>query len=171
MSDEVATRNQLTADDDPLFDERSLDSHVGQTGYLLPYAVVASLFVLGAPLVITVAAVLAVPSLHPSVLVGLAVATAAVAVMSGMLLWNRRPESVIVSFDELLPWHAVARHRAERRLSAVSELLGFGSPNEARAAAPPSLTTLYQIVAALEAKDPYTHRHSGRVERHVRRTE
>jgi len=170
MSDEVATRSEPTADDDPLFDERSLDSHAGQTGYLLPYAVVASLFVLGAPLLVTVAAVLAVPSLHPSVLVGLAVATAVVAVMSGIMLWNRRPESVIVSFDELLPWHAVARHRAERRLSAVSELLGFGSPHEARAAAPPSLTTLYQIVAALEAKDPYTHRHSGRVERHVRRT-
>lgn len=170
MSDKVAARDELYAEDEAYFDDDLLAAQAGQTGYLLPYAVVASLFVLGAPLVTVVAAVVAVPSLHPSVLVGLAIATAGVAVVTGMILWDRRPESAVVSFDELLPWHAVARHRAERRLSAVSELLGFRSPREARAASPPSLTTLYQIVAALEAKDPYTHRHSGRVERHVRRT-
>ena len=141
-----------------------------------PFAVGATLAVVLVPLL----AVLALASIglpDPEALVAalacvvLSIGTAAI----GASMWTRRRESVDVAFGELMLWRFLRRHKAERTIDESAAALGLGpnwdlkdrvidlDPDRA-------LSVLHRLTTALEAKDPYTHGHSRRVERHVHRT-
>jgi HD superfamily phosphohydrolase YqeK len=89
----------------------------------------------------------------------------------GSHLWMRRADSVDLSFSDLMLWSFWRRQRAEIRLARGAELLGLDSSGRP-ANDQPSITReerlkiLHELSAALESKDPYTHGHSQRVERH-----
>jgi HD-GYP domain-containing protein (c-di-GMP phosphodiesterase class II) len=141
-----------------------------------PFAVGATLAVVLVPLVAVLAlATIGLP--EPEALVAalacvvLSIGTAAI----GASMWTRRRESVDVAFGELMLWRFLRRHKAERTIDESAAALGLGpswdlkdrvidlDPDRA-------LSVLHRLTTALEAKDPYTHGHSRRVERHVHRT-
>ena len=141
----------------------------------LPHALVATFGVVGLPFL----AVMALnrlsdpdPSLVLLVLAGLAAAALAIGV--GLALWKTRPESADIAFGELLIWGWLQRKRADDRLDAGVRKLGLdrsGHPTERVRISPEAqLDVLQDLNDALEAKDPYTHGHSQRVERHSYRT-
>lgn len=93
---------------------------------------------------------------------------------AGSALWKRTPESADISFGELMIWGWVLRKRADDRLHEGVRLLGLdrsGQPQQPVLITPErQISVLHELNAALESKDPYTHGHSQRVERHVYRT-
>ncbi|MGH2755169.1 MAG: HD-GYP domain-containing protein [Actinomycetota bacterium] len=143
---------------------------------LWPFAVIATIAVVFFP----VAAVLVLANIglpDPEALIAglacviLSIGTAAV----GSSMWMRRRESIDVAFGELMLWRFLRRHKAERTIDKGAEALGFGpdwSPRPRPIVLDPdrALDVLRRLTTALEAKDPYTHGHSRRVERHVHRT-
>ena len=139
----------------------------------LPHALVATSAVVGLPLLaILVLSFFFDLNLLVTVLVGLVATIAAVAL--GVTLWKRRPESADIAFGELLIWGWLQRKRADDRLHEGAALLGLdrsGHPTQPVRISPEhQLDVLQDLNDALEAKDPYTHGHSQRVERHVYRT-
>jgi putative nucleotidyltransferase with HDIG domain len=99
----------------------------------------------------------------------------AIAVMVvGNLLWSRRPEAFDIGFSDLMLWRWMRRRRAEDDLAHGARLLGLdrsGQPIDAVRISPEQqLQVLKDLTGALESKDPYTHGHSQRVERHSYRT-
>ena len=89
----------------------------------------------------------------------------------GSHLWMRREESVEVSFSDLMLWTWWKRQRAEARVARGAELLGLdplGHPvsDQPVIGRKERLRILHELSSALESKDPYTHGHSQRVERH-----
>lgn len=89
----------------------------------------------------------------------------------GSHLWMRREESVEVSFSDLMLWTWWKRQRAEARVVRGAELLGLDASGQPVSDPPPigrkeRLKILHDLSSALESKDPYTHGHSQRVERH-----
>ena len=153
---------------------RDRHRHVSVRPYL-PQALLATLAVVGLPLVATFALVAAVePDPHP-LLVGFLALISAIAVAGvGMLIWKSRPESADIAFGELLIWGWLARKRADDRLEEGAALLGLdrsGHPTKTVRISPErQLDVLKDLNEALEGKDPYTHGHSQRVERHAYRT-
>lgn len=112
----------------------------------------------------------------PSMIVTAAVAVLVLlaTIVAGTALWMRRPDSAFISFSDLMLPRWIQRHRAEKQLVEGARLLGLdptGQPVD-RVRVPPDeqLRVLKDLTAALEAKDPYTHGHSQRVERHSYRT-
>ena len=103
-----------------------------------------------------------------SVLLGLVVATVAAA------WWSRRPLAKEVGFGELMLWGWWRRKRAEDRVVAGTRSLGLDPTGRPRAAVTigrdEQVRVLKDLTGALESKDPYTHGHSRRVERHAYRT-
>lgn len=103
-----------------------------------------------------------------SVLLGLVLATV------GAAWWSRRPQAKEIGFGELMIWGWWRRKRAEDRLIAGTRQLGLdpsGQPTSpVRVSRNQQVEVLKDLTAALESKDPYTHGHSRRVERHCYRT-
>ena len=149
-------------------------NHVNVRPYLL-HALAATVGVIGFPLLVVVS-LLAIVDPDPSFLV-LCLATvvaAGIAIALGVALWKTRPQSADIAFGELLIWGWLQRKRAEDRLDEGARLLGLdrsGQPTEPIRLSPEhQLEVLQDLNDALEAKDPYTHGHSRRVERHAYRT-
>jgi hypothetical protein len=112
------------------------------------------------------------PTFFPAFLVGAFLTLFAFA--AGAAAWKRRPESADIAFGELMIWGWLQRKRADDRLQKGADLLGLdrtGQPTKPASITPErQLEVLHQLTEALESKDPYTHGHSQRVERHVYRT-
>lgn len=141
----------------------------------LPHAVGATLVVYGVPLIVTLGLLSSgstAPPLLVTVAVGLLLSLAATAV--GSWAWSRRAEAREISFGELIIWSWLRRSHAEDRIEKDSKVLGLdpiGRPGAPVVVEPRGRTiTLKDLSLALEIKDAYTHGHSRRVERHVKRT-
>ena len=135
----------------------------------LPHAVIATAFVM----VLPAAAVWAiVPSGRLALLivsVPLAMALSVAAATAGAAIWMRHPQSRDLVFADLMLWGWLRRFRTERRLAQAREVLGLrlsgdGPGGLSRGGRVEALTGLS---ALLEARDAYTHGHSGRVTRHA----
>ena len=143
---------------------------------LWPFAVIATLGVILLPLlaVLVLAEVgLPEPEALAAAIVCVVLSIGAAAI--GTSIWTRRNESIDVAFGELMLWRFLRRHKAERTIDEGAVVLGLGpdwSPSNGYIDVDPgrALDTLHRLTVALEAKDPYTHGHSRRVERHVHRT-
>ena len=141
----------------------------------LAHALIATVAVVGAPVVAIVAwLLLAEPNAGfvPALVLGGLVTLFVFA--TGATLWKRRPESADISFGELMIWGWIQRKRADDRLQQGADLLGLdrsGQPAKpVRITLERQLEVLHELTDALESKDPYTHGHSQRVERHAYRT-
>lgn len=141
----------------------------------LGVAIAATLAVVVLPGLLTAVFLRSVESSPPplavtaaSVLLGLLIASATSA------WWSRKPQAKDIGFGELMLWGWWRRKRAEDRLVAGTRSLGLDPSG--RPAAPITIgrdeqvEVLKDLTAALESKDPYTHGHSRRVERHSYRT-
>lgn len=153
---------------------RDHDRHVSVRPYLR-YALAATVWVLGVPFLALYAVMTATtPDPGLGVLLLVVGAAAAVAVALGVALWKTRPEAADIAFGELLIWGWLQRRHAEDRLDEGARLLGLdrsGHPTDPIRISPEHhLEVLHDLNSALEAKDPYTHGHSQRVERHTFRT-
>ena len=141
----------------------------------LGHAIVATAAVVLLPVVI-VMVLLALMSPNPPMLAIAAagVLTALGSVVIGTALWIRRPDAAFISFSDLMILRWMQRRRAEKQLAEGARLLGLdasGQPvDKVRVSPEEQLQVLKDLTAALEAKDPYTHGHSQRVERHAYRT-
>lgn len=141
----------------------------------LPHALLATLGVMGLPFLAVIGLLRVAdpdPGFFALLLFGLAVGIAAGGL--GIALWRTRPESADIAFGELLIWGWLQRKRADDRLDEGAALLGLdrsGHPTRSVRISPEDqLAVLKDLTEALEAKDPYTHGHSQRVERHSYRT-
>jgi putative nucleotidyltransferase with HDIG domain len=140
-----------------------------------PHALVATAGVVLAPVALVVAT-LALAQSPPSTaaLVVLAIGAAVAAALVGSSIWRRRPESADIGFDQLMLWAWLHRRSAENRLERGAKLLGLdraGTPvADVQISRERQLEVLHDLNSALESKDPYTHGHSQRVERHSYRT-
>ncbi|MFN2587527.1 MAG: HD-GYP domain-containing protein [Actinomycetota bacterium] len=141
----------------------------------LPHALAATAAVVGVP-VGAVALLLAAPGGKPATT---AVALLAVGVSIGVFLigsrlWSKHSDSGDIAFGDLMIWGWLRRRSAEARLADNTRLLGLdlsGHPTEAvEISREQQVQVLRDLTAALESKDPYTHGHSRRVERHCLRT-
>ena len=146
--------------------------HVPRVHGLLPYAVLATAVVVALPAAIVIA-LSAIGLPDPQVILAgvlgmiFSIGTAAI----GTTMWIKRPESVDVSFGELMLWRFFRRHRAEKTIDESTTRLGLVSAAGALDVSPKErLDILHDLADALESKDPYTGGHSRRVERHAYRT-
>lgn len=112
------------------------------------------------------------PPIFLAAIVGVALAIAVMVI--GNAMWSRRPEASDIGFSELMLWRWARRRHAEDELAHGARLLGLdrsGQPiDDVRISAEEQFQVLKDLTAALESKDPYTHGHSQRVERHAYRT-
>ena len=141
----------------------------------LPHALVATVGVLGIPFLAVIALTRTFePDPNFLILVLAGIVATAISIGLGIALWKTRPESADIAFGELLIWGWLQRKRADDRLDEGVRLLGLdrsGHPTQAVRISPEDqLEVLKDLNGALEAKDPYTHGHSQRVERHSYRT-
>jgi HD domain len=141
----------------------------------LPYAIVMTLAVMLVPILMVVALIVAAdpnPPLFVTTSIGVVFGMLAVAV--GSAWWLRKPDSSEISFGDLMIWGWWRRKRAEDRIARGTRLLGLDRSGHPRMHQTVSrerqLHILRELTGALESKDPYTHGHSRRVERHVYRT-
>ena len=140
----------------------------------LPHAIAATLWVVGVPM-LSVSAYVQMIEPPPSRLLSatLGVLLSLLATIAGTALWMRRPGSGVVSFGDLMLWGWIRRYRAEKSLHDGSRVLGFdrrGRPvGQVNLTIDEQLKVLHQLNDALEKKDPYTHGHSRRVEKHCYR--
>lgn len=142
-------------------------------GRYLPHAIAATVAVLLFPLVAVFGMLARVePDPDPWVTSGVSVLVAIVVSVVGAAIWMRRPGSAEISFGELMIWGWLRRRRAEEKVSESARLLGLdqAKPSLPRMTPQQQLGVLKELTAALESKDPYTHGHSRRVERHAYRT-
>ncbi|MBA2725697.1 MAG: HD-GYP domain-containing protein, partial [Actinobacteria bacterium] len=147
------------------------ENHTDLAG-LLAQSLLATLGVVVLPigLVLTFVA-LGLPDPQILIATGLGLAISCGVAAIGTSLWIKRPESIEVGFGELMLWRYLRRKKAEETIVAGSQRLGL-VPDAAAPEVEPErrLAVLQDLAKALEAKDPYTHGHSRRVERHVYRT-
>jgi len=141
----------------------------------LPHAVAATLVVYGLPVIVTLGLLATGPAAPPvlvTVAAGLVLSVLAAAL--GSWVWSRRIESREISFGELIIWTWLRRSHAEDRIERDARQLGLdpsGIPaTTGRIDLRAQPETLRDLSFALEIKDAYTHGHSRRVERHVKRT-
>ena len=152
----------------------SSDRYLSVKPYLT-HAVLATLAVVGAPIAaMLVVIALTDPTPSSLVLVLIALGASIAAAIVGSTIWRRRPESADIGFDQLMLWAWLHRRNAEQRLERGASLLGLdraGTPvGEVQVSRERQLEVLHDLNHALESKDPYTHGHSQRVERHAYRT-
>ena len=138
-------------------------------GLYLRYSVVATAAVVVLPLVIAAGVTFSVRTGAPvlaALLVGAFLSVSAA--ILGSWLWKRRPESMDLSFGELMLWSFLRRRAAEEKLEDGAEVLGLdrgGRPlRRTQLSKEQRLKILRDLAHALETKDPYTHGHSTRVE-------
>ncbi len=141
---------------------------------LLPLALAVTCGVLLLPLAVVMAALTILhPDPHPLVTSALGLLIAIATTVIGSSLWMRNPQSRDIAFGELMIWGWYRRKRAEDQLLESTRLLGLNRSGDVESGVPLSpreqIEVLRDLSAALEAKDPYTHGHSRRVERHVYR--
>jgi len=141
----------------------------------LPHAVLATASVILIPAMVVVGLLMGLDGeLAPLLAAVVGAALALIVAGIGSVLWSRSSGSLDVTFGELLIWGWVRRKRAEERATRNARLLGLdndGRPAQrARSARSQQLTILGDLSSALESKDPYTHGHSQRVERHAAST-
>ncbi|HJR44657.1 MAG TPA: HD-GYP domain-containing protein [Actinomycetota bacterium] len=141
----------------------------------LAHALVASALVVLLPLAVTMALTALMDPTPPTLVVAAAgVLTALGTIVTGTALWMRRPDSSFIGFSDLMIIRWLQRRHAEKQLAEGTRLLGLdvtGQPvDRALVSAEEQLQVLKDLTDALEAKDPYTHGHSRRVERHSYRT-
>lgn len=153
---------------------RDRHSYVNVRPYL-PHALLATLAVIGLPFLAVFALVRGMePDPHVALIAIVAVLVALSVSAAGVALWKKRPESADIAFGELLIWGWLQRKRADDRLDEGAALLGLdrsGHPtDDVRISPDHQLQVLQDLNSALELKDPYTHGHSQRVERHSYRT-
>ncbi|MQA99672.1 MAG: HD domain-containing protein [Actinobacteria bacterium] len=141
----------------------------------LPHALAATLVVYGVPMIVTLGLLgggSAAPPLPVALAAGLILSLAAGGI--GSWAWSRRVESREISFGELILWSWFRRSQAEDRIERDAKALALdplGVPTAPPAGEPRDQgATLRDLSLALEVKDTYTHGHSRRVERHVKRT-
>ena len=139
------------------------------------HAVAATLSVILVPVAVVGALIAALDPNPPILLASLVGVALAIAIMvMGTALWSRRPEAFDIGFSELMLWRWARRRHAEEELAHGARLLGLdrsGQPiDDVRISPEQQLQVLKDLTAALESKDPYTHGHSQRVERHSYRT-
>jgi hypothetical protein len=141
----------------------------------LPHALAATLVVYGVPVIVTLGLLAggsAAPPLPVALAAGLILSLAAGAI--GSRAWSRRVESREISFGELILWSWFRRSQAEDRIERDAEVLALdpmGVPTALPMVEPRDQSvTLKDLSLALEVKDTYTHGHSRRVARHVKRT-
>ena len=140
----------------------------------LPHALLATAWVLVVPMLLVSTYVRLIdppPSRLLSATLGVLLSIAAT--IAGTAVWMRRPGSGVVSFGDLMIWGWIRRYRAEKSLRDGSRVLGFdrkGRPvGQVNLTIDEQLKVLHQLNDALETKDPYTHGHSRRVEKHCYR--
>lgn len=142
----------------------------------LPHALAATSAVIGVP-VAAVALLIALMDREPATL---AISLLALGVAIGVFLigshtWSKHPDSGDIAFGDLMIWGFLRRRSAEIRLADNTRLLGLdrsGHPESdpVEITREEQMKVLRDLTGALESKDPYTHGHSRRVERHVLRT-
>ena len=144
--------------------------HIELSG-LMPQAFVATLAVVVLPVALVLALVaLGLPDPQVVLATGLGLVLSCVAAAVGTSLWIKRPESVDVGFGELMLWRYLRRKKAEETIETGVKTLGLVPDLPGTAFEPESrLAVLQDLADALEDKDPYTHGHSNRVERHAYR--
>jgi outer membrane biosynthesis protein TonB len=142
----------------------------------LPHALAATIAVVGVP-VAAVAVLLALMERQPSTIAVafLALGVAITVFLMGSHFWAKHPDSGDIAFGDLMIWGWLRRRSAEARLADNTRLLGLdrsGHPESEpiEISREEQMKVLRDLTAALESKDPYTHGHSRRVERHVLRT-
>lgn len=142
----------------------------------LPHALAATGAVVGIP-VAAVALLASLMDRTPSTIAVafLALGVAIVVFLLGSHLWTKHPDSADIAFGDLMIWGWLRRRSAESRLADNTRLLGLdrsGHPESepVEISREEQMRVLRDLTAALESKDPYTHGHSRRVERHVLRT-
>ncbi|HYN36106.1 MAG TPA: HD domain-containing phosphohydrolase [Actinomycetota bacterium] len=141
----------------------------------LRYALLATAAVAVVPLLVVIAVALTARTQTSILTAGLIGAVLSLlAVGLGSTWWNRRPESLDLSFGELMIWNFLRRRNAEQELQKGAEVLGLDRKGLPLKRVPMSkqhrLKILQELAGALETKDSYTHGHSRRVERLVAQT-
>jgi HD-GYP domain-containing protein (c-di-GMP phosphodiesterase class II) len=127
-----------------------------------PHALVATLLVIVAPAVVVVALspLSGIADLVLSALLATGLSVAAGS--AGAALWTRMPQSSEIPFGDLMLWAWARRVRAERRLTKAAS-------GEAPLEVERELTALRRLSVIFEARDGFSHGHSGRVARHAER--
>jgi hypothetical protein len=140
----------------------------------LPHALAVTLVVYGVPVIVTLGLLGSGSAASPvvTIVAGLALSLAAAGI--GSWAWSRRVESREISFGELIIWSWFRRSHAEDRIERDAKALSLDPMGIPATPAAVELSdqsvTLRDLTLALEIKDAYTHGHSRRVERHVKRT-
>src|SRR5215218_3387095 len=134
----------------------------------LPYALLATIAVVGLPTLATVPLTPREGVLDLLVSAVLAIGLSVAAGSLGSALWSRRPESKDVVFGDLMLWRWIRRVVAERRMARTTAFLangvvGIGTADD------PLLPALQRLAIELEARDSFMSGHSQRVARHARR--
>jgi HD-GYP domain-containing protein (c-di-GMP phosphodiesterase class II) len=127
-----------------------------------PHALIATLLVIVAPAVVIVA--LSPLSGIADLLVSAVLATglSVAAGSAGAALWTRLPQSREIPFGDLMLWAWARRVRAERRLAKATSA---AEPLDVER----ELAALRRLGVIFEARDGFSHGHSGRVARHAER--
>lgn len=128
----------------------------------LPHALVATGLVIVAPAVVIVALspLSGIADLLVSALLATGLSVAAGS--AGAALWTRLPQSREIPFGDLMLWAWARRIRAERRLAKAT---CAPEPLDVER----ELTALRRLGVIFEARDGFSHGHSGRVARHAER--
>ncbi len=128
----------------------------------LPHALIATLLVIVAPAAVIVA--LSPLSGIADLLVSAVLATglSVAAGSAGAALWTRLPQSREIPFGDLMAWAWARRVRAERRLAKTTSV---AEPLDVER----ELAALRRLGVIFEARDGFSHGHSGRVARHAER--
>jgi hypothetical protein len=134
--------------------------NVDSRRYLLA-AVLATLVVIVLPAVVVIqlSPLSGLPDLLLSAVLATGLSVAFGSICSS--LWTRRPESREIAFGDLMLWAWARRVRAERRLAKVARDGGDTGERE--------LAALRRLTVVFEARDGFSHGHSGRVARHCER--
>ena len=154
--------------------ERTKERYPSVRPYLA-HALIASALVVLVPFAVTVGLNASLDPNPPTLVIAAAGVLASLAtIVAGTAFWLRRPDSAFIGFSDLMIFRWMQRRHAEKQLAEGARLLGLdatGQPvDHALVTAEEQLQVLKDLTDALEAKDPYTHGHSRRVERHSYRT-
>jgi HD-GYP domain-containing protein (c-di-GMP phosphodiesterase class II) len=127
-----------------------------------PHALIATLLVIVAPAVAIVALspLSGIVDLLASAVLATGLSVAAGSV--GAALWTRLPQSREIPFGDLMLWAWARRVRAERRLAKATSA-------EEPVDVERELGALRRLGVIFEARDGFSHGHSGRVARHAER--
>jgi HD-GYP domain-containing protein (c-di-GMP phosphodiesterase class II) len=127
-----------------------------------PHALIATLLVIVAPAAVVVALspLSGIADLLVSALLATGLSVAAGS--AGAALWTRLPQSSEIPFGDLMLWAWARRVRAERRLTRAAS-------GEAPLEFERELGALRRLSVIFEARDGFSHGHSGRVARHAER--